>query len=141
MKVYLAGPMSGIPGFNIPAFEAAAEVLRGQGYEVVVPHELDDASGLGKEKLMASEQGATEDHEKLGKTWGDLLARDVKLIADEGIEGIVVLKGWEKSRGARLEVYVGLLNGLPIFYYSTVTREIRQLHTFDVAMELTNEWR
>lgn len=141
-KVYLAGPMSGIPQFNIPAFESAAARLRKSGYEVIVPHELDNSSGLGLEKLKASKEGAPEDHEKLGATWGDLLARDVKIIADEGVQAVVVLKGWQKSRGARLEVFVALLCGLPVFYYAAAfTQPLRLIPTDSIAIELTQEWR
>ncbi|QOC56010.1 nucleoside deoxyribosyltransferase [Gordonia phage Clown] len=39
---YLAGPMTGYPEFNYPAFTAAAENLRAQGLTVVSPHELHD---------------------------------------------------------------------------------------------------
>ena len=107
MKVYIAGPMTGLPQNNFPAFDAAAAVLRAQGHEVISPAELDDPEDR---ELALNDQPAT-------KTWGDFLARDVKLIADAGIEAIVLLPGWEKSRGARLEATVGLLNGLKFFTY------------------------
>lgn len=36
-RVYVAGPMTGIPDFNYPAFNAVADQLRAQGYEVENP--------------------------------------------------------------------------------------------------------
>lgn len=114
MKVYLAGPMTGIPQFNIPAFDAAAAHLRGETYwdgitdgyiEVVSPAELDDATI--RAISMDSPNGDIATIETHGQTWGDFLARDVKLLADGGFDAIVVLPGWERSRGARLETFVG----------------------------------
>lgn len=112
MRVYLAGPMSGIPQFNFPAFYAAAQRLRGNGWDVVSPAEMDDAEDSGA--ALKSPDG---DMRGAAKTWGDFLARDVKLIADGGIEGIVFLPGWWKSRGARLEATVGLLQGEGFAFY------------------------
>ena len=56
MKVYTAGPMTGIPQFNYPAFERAAAELRRKGYDVVSPAELDDPSD--KAAALASKDGA-----------------------------------------------------------------------------------
>jgi hypothetical protein len=114
VKVYLAGPMTGIPQFNFPAFDAAAAELRAFGYEVVSPAEMDDPET--RAAAMASPDGAPGSGSSNGETWGDFLARDVKLIADDGIKAIYVLPGWSASRGARLETFVGAaLCGLPVF--------------------------
>lgn len=120
MKLYIAGPMTGIPQFNFPAFNEMADRLRALGYEVVSPAELDDDAD--RAMALASIDGHVGSVEK---TWGDFLARDVKLIADDGIDGILVLPGWEKSRGARLETFVAsALCGLPILHMAqTLYRE------------------
>lgn len=104
-KYYIAGPMSGIPKFNYPAFFEAAEALRSRGYEVVSPAEMDspDVQALA----LASTEGNLAELGSTGETWGDMLAADVKLIADE-VDGVVLLPGWHRSRGACLEAYVCL---------------------------------
>ena len=107
MRVYLAGPMSHIPQFNIPAFDFAASDLRRRGFTVVSPAELDDPAT--RAVALASPDGAPGSGAANGETWGDFLARDVKLIADGGIEGVILLPEWWRSRGARLEATVGLL--------------------------------
>jgi hypothetical protein len=117
MKVYLAGPMTGRPQFNFPAFDAAAEVLRTEfAHEVISPAEMDDPAT--RAAAMASPDGAPGSGSTDGETWGDFLARDLKLIADGGIEAVYVLDGWETSRGARLETFVAsaMLN-LPIYRF------------------------
>jgi hypothetical protein len=113
MKIYIAGPMSGIPQFNIPAFDDAAKRLREAGYDAVSPAELDDPET--RAAALASDDGHIEGSLN-GETWGDFLARDVKLVADE-IDAIALLPGWEGSRGAQLELHVASLCNLPIYRY------------------------
>lgn len=114
-KYYLAGPMSGIPKFNFPAFFAAATRLREFGWDIISPAEMDDEADKGA--ALKSVDGSITDHTAMsGKTWGDFLSRDVKIVADQ-VQGLVLLPGWEKSRGARLETFVGLLCGHEFFVY------------------------
>ena len=101
---YLAGPMTGIPQFNYPLFFRVANALRNTGYKVRSPAEFDKPEDL--EIILASPDGAPGSTASVG-TWGDFLSHDVKVIADE-VDGIVFLPGWARSRGARLEAYVGL---------------------------------
>jgi hypothetical protein len=115
--IYLCGPMTGHAQFNFPAFHAAADDLRSKGYVVVSPAELD--SPAAKKAAEESLDGDAS-HYAANESWGDLLARDVKLIADEGIEAIVVLPGWHTSRGAKLETFVARLCGVPILEFPSL---------------------
>lgn len=118
MKIYLAGPMSGYPQFNFPAFYEAAETLRRLGFDVVSPAEMDALTSAEiVSAAMKSIDGSLDNNGKVaGHTWGDLLSRDVKMIADGGIEGIMFLQDWQRSKGARLEATVGLLKGNFAFF-------------------------
>lgn len=101
---YVAGPMTGVPQHNIPLFQRVTAALRNSGYEVVSPCEMDSDEYL--EAAMRDDTGLAQNID--GNTWGDFLARDVKLVTDQ-VTGIVLLPGWEKSRGAQLEAYIGLI--------------------------------
>ena len=114
MKFYLAGPMTGLPHFNFPAFTAAASDLRAHGYDIVSPAEMD--SPAVKAAAHDSVDGALTDGKVAGETWGDMLARDVKVIADT-CDGVIMLPDWQKSRGARLELFVALLSNKTYFGY------------------------
>ena len=121
---YLAGPMSNIPQFNFPAFYAATTHLREEGWNIISPAELDDPI-----VALAAFQSRDGKVNPEGDTWGDFLSRDVKIIADE-VSGIILMPGWIKSRGARLEAYVGIECGHQFRefrgvhgYPSTISRE------------------
>lgn len=122
--------MSGLPQFNFPAFYAAAKTLRAMNFEVVSPAELDDEEDAGV--AMASSTGNPKDAKR---SWGDFLARDVKILADGDIKGIVFLKGWTKSRGARLEATVGLLCKFEFFSYRE-GEDLKFLTRFEVSEAL-----
>lgn len=117
MRAYLANKMTGIPQFNYPWFIEAARYLREEkGIDVVSPHELDSPAEV--EAAMASPDGDLAKFEAAADTtWGGILAKDVKLIADGGIEAVIVGPDWADSKGARLETFVAYQLGLPVLHY------------------------
>lgn len=84
MKVYLAGPMTGLPDHNFPAFHAATQALREAGYDVVSP----------------AEENPVADHSR-PEPWAYYIRRDLRVLLD--CDAIALLPGWEASRGACLE--------------------------------------
>ena len=132
-RFYLAGPMTGIPSFNFPAFKEAARVLRDRGLEVISPAEIDDPET--HDAAMASPDGAMRSASPHGQTWGDFLSRDIKLVADV-CTAVVLLPGWEKSRGARLEAYVALLCDHLLYAYSPTSGYLTALPRSSVMMDI-----
>lgn len=132
MKHYLSGPMSGLPQFNFPEFYAAAADLRSRGYDIVSPAELDDEQT--KADAMASANG---DPVTANRTWGDFLARDVKIVSDQ-CQGMIFLPGWWNSRGAKLEAYVGLLTkGFVFNAYQGTSKPLYPLSRADVMADIS----
>ena len=76
LYVYLSGPMTGIEDMNVPAFNDAARLLCKRGIRVFVPTVHPDG-------------------------WGPALARDLTTILTGGIDALVMLDGWHRSRGTR----------------------------------------
>lgn len=107
MKLYLAGPMRGIPEFNFPAFHAGAEALRMDGHEVFNPAEK------GAEADVIADPTLQEDLAFRRKVF----AIDLGWICEHA-EGVVLLPGWEYSKGARAERAAAEAVGLPVYLYN-----------------------
>lgn len=103
-KIYIAGPMSGYPEFNFPAFFAAQKMFEDKGYEVFNPANKDVESAV-----TADESFKDGDDQKLMASGWDF--RDAyhwdchKVIYSDAI---YMLKGWERSAGARGEHAVAI---------------------------------
>ena len=92
-RIYIAGPMTGMPEHNFPAFHAAAERFRKAGWDVTNPAE----NFRGRTDLPRSAY----------------LRADVVLLAQ--CDAIALLPGWERSAGATLEVVLAAEIGLSFF--------------------------
>jgi len=100
MRIYLAGPMTGIPHFNYPAFNAAAARLRGSGHEVFNPAEHDIAMhGKDISNPEGCAETAAREH---GFDRRAALKADLSWICDQA-EAIALLPGWQRSSGANAE--------------------------------------
>ena len=104
--------MRGIPDFNFPAFHAAAAKLRSDGHIVFNPAERDEEMhGKG---VSNSPTGDLQDIAKTGFSLREALEADTTWICRHG-DGIALLPGWEKSKGAVAERALGIALGLHIF--------------------------
>lgn len=115
MKVYLGGPMRGIPEFNCPAFHKAAALLRAMGHEVFSPAEKDiqrHGKDIYKGNMTGSEALATTQH---GFDLRVALGEDLAWICKEA-EAIALLPGWGNSKGARAEHRTAEALGLRVIY-------------------------
>lgn len=113
MKLYVAGPMTGIEHNNFPAFEEAATRLRGCGYDVLAAHEVALPCGCRSSLNPCGPAG----HE-----YETFLRNDLMALLGHA-EGIALLPGWEGSNGAKLEVEVGGRLAIPahsVRYWSIV---------------------
>ena len=98
--IYISGPMTGYPDFNRGTFHAAEELLRQwRPYDTIE----------NPARFTLAE----------GATWNQYMRRHLSFVADEVTE-LVMLPGWKKSRGARLEKHVAEELGMPIFEWADV---------------------
>lgn len=88
MKVYVAGPMTGLPDFNRSAFHAAEKRLATLGHEVLNPARLTPAD-LGLDREPA---------------WSDWMRAAIRILMDA--DAVCLLPGWMGSRGAYLEFQI-----------------------------------
>lgn len=115
MKIYVAGPMRGIPEFNFPAFHAAAAHLRRDGHEVFNPAERDIAhhgTDISKGNATGDEALAAVTH---GFNLREALKDDLEFICLHA-DAIALLPGWENSKGARAELHTAIALGLQIIH-------------------------
>jgi hypothetical protein len=97
-KAYIAGPMRGVDLYNFPAFDETAERYRQYGYEVFNPADLDRQKGFDPEELPVDfDFSQAPEGFQLNETIRD----DVTELLSCNV--IVMLPGWEDSKGARAE--------------------------------------
>jgi|SRR5690606_6118751 len=101
MKIYISGPISGLPiEVYTKAFKEAETILLKEGWEVVNPVTLD------------------HDHEAASKIecpkerWAFYMDKCISALLR--CDAIYMLKGWDISKGARVEIFIAMALGLKI---------------------------
>lgn len=119
-KIYVAGPMQGVPYFNFPRFHAVTAGMRDCGHEVFNPAEEDIKRNGGVDISASCPHGLLS--EIKGEHVFSLrqaLKEDTAFIC--GCDIIVMLPGWEKSNGAQAEHRLAVAlqsEGVEIVYLS-----------------------
>lgn len=106
-RIYIAGPMTGYPRYNYPAFDEAERHLRELGWRVFNPAALSREAGFDETKDTPT------------KEFMELAIRmdlDCVLKAD----ALCVLPGWKESRGATAEAALAVWRDIPIFEWPHV---------------------
>ena len=110
-RCYLGGPMTGLPEFNLHAFNTVAGIIRSVGWEVFNPVEGDAEKGI----VLDGTQG-NETFDFRGA-----MATDLAYIAEHA-DVVWFMPGWEESKGAQLEHYVATDLGIPCYSYPGMRR-------------------
>lgn len=97
-RVYISGPMTGLPELNYPAFHSAARLLRANGFEVENP---------------------AENPEPVCGSWTGYMR--LALVQISRCDSLLLLPGWLDSRGARLELHIAQQLGLPVAHHADAT--------------------
>ena len=90
-RIYISGPMTGLPQLNFPAFNAEAARLRAMGFDAVNPVDINPDTTA---------------------TWHECMRRDIAALVT--CDTIALLPGWEHSNGANLELHLASRVGLTI---------------------------
>lgn len=92
VRVFVMGPMTGLPEYNYPAFHAEAARLRAKGFHVENP---------------------AENPEPPCKSWAGYVRMSVRQLMTCDL--VSALPGWEKSDGAAVEHFNAQKVGIQVF--------------------------
>lgn len=101
LKIYCAGPMTGLPELNFPAFHTEADRLRALGHEVINPAEINPDQHM---------------------TWLQCMRTDIAALVF--CDAIQMLPGWQASKGATLEHHIAERLGLQILMPPTAEESL-----------------
>lgn len=119
MKLYIAGPMTGIRDLNYPAFLDAERRLTEAGFQVASPHRIDQLKPVPcghaeyrDEVRYLKPVAGCEDCDS--RTWQWYMREAIKMLVE--CDDLAALPGWQRSRGAKVEWNLGVSIGMNPMY-------------------------
>ncbi len=97
MVIQICGPMSGLPDDNRPAFAQAEARLRSAGHEPINPTYFASESDIELSGRLGAAFRETDEYSALVQRC--LFEMSMRA------EGVCILDGWSKSRGAQMEIH------------------------------------
>lgn len=111
--IYLAGPMTGIENYNKKGFDDAKKRLHERGYDKVIsPRDLGLCDGM-------KDPGLEENYKKL-------VRRDLCVMIEKAT-WVILIPGWENSKGANLEKTIAELLDIPVFELKQLFWQVTEL--------------
>jgi len=95
MKIYISGPITGMPELNEPAFASASLAIAEKGHVPINP--FDVCCDIPR-----------------GSDWLAYMRADIKAMMDA--DAVLMLSGWAESRGARIEHSISVFLEIPIYH-------------------------
>jgi nucleoside 2-deoxyribosyltransferase len=114
-RIYLSGPMRGLPSANFPAFDYAADKLRKEGFEVFSPADNDRRLCNWSEDYIPTDDELLDMQERGLLTARKCFECDMHAIATWA-DTVAVLRGHEKSSGVAAELALAKALNLTIVY-------------------------
>jgi len=103
LKIFLSGPMTGLPNYNFDRFNEVEKKLKDAGFDVVNP-------------VVICERFGQENVVKDKRLFDAMVAR--QQVEERKCNAVLLLDGWQSSKGVRLELDTALKNGFKIFLES-----------------------
>ena len=119
MRIYISGPMTGMPNCNREAFAKQAELWRSRGHFVINPHDITSVFGTAQEITDAFNHvygmfplDTTSKKEDMTRLVRSVM--DADFAALRSCDMIVLLHGWRSSRGSKAELAEAIKCGLAV---------------------------
>lgn len=120
---YIAGPMRGLAYFNFNMFDVARDRLVSLGHNVISPADLDRETGFDPFNLPSDTDWNNLD--AIGFDLHSAVRRDVEAVMK--CNAIVLLPGWQKSKGAMAEYHLAKWLGLEVFEWRSVNLPLQAI--------------